>query len=193
MSSPALSSLREATRTLHVDLESRLALGRPDAGRAEYRAYAAAMIGWLEPLEARLWAAPWPDGVAPEARRDKARWLVEDLAALGVDAAQVARLPRATALPPLATEAERFGVAYVIEGSQLGGHVLARRLAGALAPHEVRYLRGYGEALGERWRALLGAMAASVTGGGALARAADAAVATFEGLGRWFEAREVLR
>ena len=28
----------------------------------------------------------------------------------------------------------RFGVAYVIEGSQLGGHVLARRLAGALAP-----------------------------------------------------------
>lgn len=44
--------------------------------------------------------------------------------------------------PSGASAAYRWGVAYVVEGSQLGGAVLYKRLAQQLAPHPLRYLRG---------------------------------------------------
>ena len=51
----------------------------------------------------------------------------------------------------------RWGVCYVIEGSQLGGAVLYKRLAPALAPHPLAYLRGNGSP-GPRWQQFLAAL-----------------------------------
>lgn len=67
--------------------------------------------------------------------------------------------------PSGASAAYRWGVAYVVEGSQLGGAVLYKRLAQQLAPHPLRYLRGAGEAgPGPRWRAFMEALRAGVRG-----------------------------
>ena len=48
-----------------------------------------------------------------------------------------------------------LGMHYVLEGSQLGGHVLRDRVAGALgvAPERVTYYRGDAALLGPRWEA----------------------------------------
>jgi heme oxygenase len=50
--------------------------------------------------------------------------------------------PPQAAWPLDASPAWRWGVCYVIEGSQLGGAVLYKRLHERLAPHPLRYLKG---------------------------------------------------
>lgn len=133
-------------RAATSDLDARLLLARPDAGAREYLSYAAAMWGWLSPLEPQLWCATWPSELDPAARDGKRRWLEADLAVLGYDG----KPPVDPTGLDLSSQAARFGVAYVVEGSQLGGQVLLRRLGPALAPHVPRYLAGYGASTGAR-------------------------------------------
>jgi heme oxygenase len=57
--------------------------------------------------------------------------------------------------------AAAFGVRYVIEGSALGGAVLARTVQQALgADAPTRYLNVHGSELGARWRAFMAELAA---------------------------------
>jgi len=46
-------------------------------------------------------------------------------------------------------------VAYVVEGSQLGGRFLAKRLEDAKPPLPLSYLRGYGDDTGALWKGFL--------------------------------------
>ncbi len=69
----------------------------------------------------------------------------------------------APAAPALQTDAAwRWGACYVIEGSQLGGAVLLRRLREPLAPHPLHYLGGEGAGPGPRWHAFVAALRAAV-------------------------------
>ena len=63
--------------------------------------------------------------------------------------------------PAQAGAAYRWGVCYVVEGSQLGGAVLYKRLASRLVPHPLDYLRGNGSP-GPRWQQFLAALRANV-------------------------------
>jgi heme oxygenase (biliverdin-IX-beta and delta-forming) len=58
--------------------------------------------------------------------------------------------------------AYRWGVCYVIEGSQLGGVVLYERLKERLAPHPLGYLALGRDASGKRWPAFVQAMCAGL-------------------------------
>jgi heme oxygenase len=75
----------------------------------------------------------------------------------------------------------RWGVAYVAEGSQLGGAVLYRRLAASLAPHPLRYLQGEGPP-GPRWQQFLSRLRAEVSAGADIAQACAGACAAFDAL-----------
>jgi heme oxygenase len=68
----------------------------------------------------------------------------------------------AASWPRDASAAYRWGVSYVIEGAQLGGAVLYQRLASALAPHPLLYLRGETAGPGPRWRSFMLALRAAV-------------------------------
>lgn len=175
---------------MHEALEARLVIARADVTPVQYRDYLAALWGWLVPFEARLWAAPWPPSVQPELRRNKCLWMLEDMVALGMSRAALETLPRCDLPAPLSSAAERFGVAYVIEGSQLGGQVLLQRIGPAMAPHAPRYLQGYGADTAARWRSFVTALDATLDDA-ALAVAADTAHQTFAGLAEWFGARGV--
>jgi heme oxygenase len=183
--SPVLTALRAATAPQHASLEAALPLAKADAGAAEYLAYARAMYGWMAPLEDRLWTT-CPAPLTPSLRRGKAEWLREDLLAMGLAPAEVDTLPRCHALPPIDDLASRVGAAYVVEGSQLGGQVLLRKLTPALNPIVPRYLVGYGAETGTRWKSLLAAMAALVRSDEEIARAAQIASGTFASLAAWF-------
>ena len=86
------------------------------------------------------------------AARSKVAWLDADLAALNARADG-----EPPALPRLSVNgvAAACGVVYVMEGSTLGGQVIARHVGPALgvtAERGLRYFSGYGKDTGERWR-----------------------------------------
>ena len=172
-----LAALRAATDSRHQRLDSGLPIGAPDASLGDYARHLHMLQAWLAPLQA--WLAGFRDGP----RFDQAGRLAlidADLGEPGMPAA--AGFPAARVDWPLdASPAWRWGVCYVIEGSQLGGAVLYKRLAEQLAPHPLRYLRGAGEAgPGPRWRAFMGALRADVRSEEAIAEACAGACDAFE-------------
>ncbi|WP_370637516.1 ATP-binding protein [Cupriavidus sp. AU9028] len=156
-----LSALREATGERHHVLDKAMPLARSNPGLTEYRDHLLLLRLWLEPLES--WLRRFDDG--PQApsllpHRWRLALIDADLAdpamPAGVLPAEVER--RAASWMPLAAEpAYRWGLCYVIEGSQLGGALLYRNLSEALHPHPLRYLRGDGPP-GPRWQQFLHAL-----------------------------------
>ena len=126
---------------------------------------------WLGPLE--VWLAGFDDGLPPLARTSV---IDADLADLPGARPQTDML----AWPDGASAAYRWGVRYVIEGSQLGGAVLYQRLAQPLAPHPLRYLRGAPEGPGPRWRDFMLALQAAVTTSGEIEEACAGACDAFD-------------
>ncbi|HEU4852145.1 MAG TPA: biliverdin-producing heme oxygenase [Telluria sp.] len=185
--SPALDSLRASTALAHARLESQLAVAAPGATRATYLEYIQDMHGWLRAFEQQLWSAPWPAEVEAASRAGKLEWIECDLASAGIPAAGISALPRPAFAPDLARQASRFGLAYVIEGSQLGTKELGRRLRAQLGDWEPRWLQGYGAATGSKWRGFLHALERHVRTPQEINEACAAAAAGFASLAEWFE------
>lgn len=183
-----MAVLRERTRHAHRALEDVLALAAPDAGRPQYAHHVAALWGWMKPIEPMLWGGSWPPGLDVGSRAVKTAWLESDIATAQADDMLPADLVVADPVGR-GSQAARFGLAYVIEGSMLGGAVLLRRLGPRLAPWPARYLRGYGTDSARYWREFLAAMADTLVTPTDIDAAADAAQAAFEGLGRWLRAQ----
>lgn len=189
MPTTTLELLRAATRPLHAGLEAVIDLVRPDLTVAAYTRYLARMWAFHAPLEPALRAAPRPDGL-DLASLDRAALLARDLAALGIGAEALAAAPRCGRLPALPTANHVLGVAYVVEGSALGGAYVHRHLAATLPDAAARasaFVRphGDGKATGERWRALVALLESAGPRAGADAVVAGA-VDTFAALHAWF-------
>lgn len=172
----ALTALRAATAIQHAQLDAGLPLAREGATAADYREHLRVLRGWLQACRPAL------EATCPGDADLLLGWVAADL---GPD--DGAALPgRADwGRPPAA-----WGVAYVVQGSQLGGQVLSRRLADTLAPQPLHYLHGRGRATGERWQAFLRELNAALgDDSAAIATACDAAVQAFAQLQRAFDAR----
>lgn len=124
--------LRSATRPDHerVDaLGETFDLASPDG----YGAFLLAHARALPPLEAAVERSGFLPPDWPERRRTAA--LTSDLARLGL------AFPRPLPRPDLPRMAMNLGALYVLEGSRLGGALLARRLAAAQPSAPSAYLR----------------------------------------------------
>ena len=160
-----LGALRAATAQRHAVLDAGLPIGRPDATLDDYRHHLLMLRAWLAPLES--WLSGFQDG--PQVLPAKARVAVidADLADAGVLQTAGERGDNAGSSvqtwPAAASAAYRWGICYVVEGSQLGGAVLYARLKDSLAPHPLHYLRGEAEGPGPRWRQFMQALKAEVT------------------------------
>jgi heme oxygenase len=171
-----LAALRAATASRHEALDAGLPIGAPDASLRDYTAHLALLRTWLTPLHA--WLAAFADG--PQFDHAPRLALIEaDLAEAGGPGPGAAAAP-APAWPAAASPAYRWGVHYVIEGSQLGGAVLYERLHTRLAPHRLRYLKGDAAGPGPRWRAFTQALRASVRTPAEIADACAGACAAFD-------------
>jgi heme oxygenase len=185
--SAALQPLREATRELHHALDSRLRIGGEDATLADYAEHLRALRPWLGAVRSALAAS----GVA--ALEAVARQLALRLEALELDLrdAQAAgpatppALPDSTALAAQAADPGfAWGLAYVVEGSRLGGSVMHRRLAPRLAPHPMRYFAPVGAEDGTpaHWRHFVAQLGEALRDRAAVRSAQRGAVAGFEAL-----------
>lgn len=178
--SDILSALRDATASRHAELDGGMPIARPAPTLHDYAAHLALLRRWLAPIEA--WQARFADGpqdVALLAPMPHLPLIEADLAHPSLHGAGAP----ADAAPWQGRDstAYRWGVAYVIEGSRLGGAVLYRRLAERLAPHPLRYLHP-GVPPGPRWQHFMRTLRAQVQGGAAVAEACQGACDAFDSL-----------
>jgi heme oxygenase len=166
-----------------------------DAGldEARYAAYLRAMLGLVAPLEAALDRVPGLRAVWPDLeQRHKTHLLRADLQDLpAADGREVAAAD--ALLPALATVGAALGVGYVLEGSTLGGAVLARGVKERLGGVPTRYFECYGDALGPRWRSFLGYLEGASLPAEGNAAIVTAAVETFAAVEARFAAGGLLR
>jgi len=180
-----LAALRSATASRHQELDSGLPIGAPDAVLADYAAHLAMLRAWLAPLQ--VWLHGFEDGLGggPQCDLgDRLALIDQDLAERGMPAAPSASSAACgpPAWPSAASAAWRWGVCYVIEGSQLGGAVLHQRLRDRLAPHPLRYLKGGEAGPGPRWRAFMQDLRAHVRTPAEIAEACAGACAAFDSI-----------
>jgi heme oxygenase (biliverdin-IX-beta and delta-forming) len=159
----AVSALRAATAPDHERVDAVFGgLGLDD--RQSYARFLRAHARALPGVEHALAGV---DG--PPALRPRAALIRSDLADLGEP------MPEPLPFASPESSAEAFGMAYVIEGSRLGGTLLSRQVPADL-PH--RYLAA-GHERGE-WRGLLAAIDAASAGPDWIAQCVAAAKRTFD-------------
>jgi heme oxygenase len=177
-----LARVRAATAARHARLDAALPVAQAGAGMAEYRTHLRLLRDWLVPM--RAWEREFLDGPQDPRRlprSERVRWLLDDLDELGEPAAPDRP---GSAWPAGASTAWRWGVAYVVEGSQLGARVLLAHLQGRLGTHQPRFLAGGHESVGARWRIFLAAFGAALPETGAIEAACAGACHAFDEFAR---------
>ncbi|AGW14327.1 putative heme oxygenase [Megalodesulfovibrio gigas DSM 1382 = ATCC 19364] len=174
-------------------------VARGDASLMEYTAALRLLYGFIAPLESGIatFAASGTEATALlQALLQAGHWqrthlLEQDLRVLGLPAEAIRQLPQCTAMPSMATPAQAVGALYLLEGSRLGGKVIATSLNHALGLDEhsgAAYFSSNGEELGAVWhrfRLVLEEVAAAGHGPAVI----EAARQAFLALGVWFEHR----
>ncbi len=192
--------LRHDTAAAHVAAEAAFALDARLASREAYTELLVALRGFYRPVEAALVGVAGWERLTPPldvVARRRAALLDEDLARLGRDEQEPARelnppvlgLPTPV-LPTPGSLAEALGCLYVLEGSALGGRIIARQARRALGEDvPVAFLSSAGRVdLGADWRALQAALDAFGADDAPARRVAvSAARDTFGTLGAWLE------
>ncbi|GAA4003793.1 biliverdin-producing heme oxygenase [Hymenobacter fastidiosus] len=179
-----LPHLRRATRPYHDEVEQNpfnQALTAGTVTAAATARFLSRMYGFVQPYEAELRAQAAHFGPAWELdQRYRAPLILADLAQLGSPAGP----PLCPALPPLGTRPQLLGAMYVLEGSSLGGQVIARQLAQAgIAGRS--YFGGRAERTGPLWKAFCQQLEAAATTAETQAAITTSAIHTFRTLTSW--------
>lgn len=185
--SSARNCLRQATHAEHVRLNHHPLLNgitRPAYPHAHYTTVLLAYFHFYRVFEA------WIDEALARLALDfdytarrKLPWLAEDLGKLGIvpDSTALKAAPGLRA-PSGMDVGQLFGVLYTIEGSTLGGKVIAAHLAtncGLSASNGARFFAGYGDAVDACWRDFTSSLESHLVDATARSQACDAARQTF--------------
>ena len=191
---PVLRELKHGTADLHEEAECYVRILDEDATLDDYARYLRAMHAFHAPIEAvfATHADLCEAGFDPGLRCVKAQWMRDDLRALGdrFVAQPCAELPNASTL------ARAIGIAYVLEGSTLGGRFILSKLPPAIAAVRgiaTRFLDGYGKDTGVLWRAFGDLACREITTPIEEASAVHAARETFSHLISWLATFEERR
>ncbi|MBA3394337.1 MAG: hypothetical protein H0T89_16950 [Deltaproteobacteria bacterium] len=144
------------TRAFHAIADGDRLVLLEHATTARYRDFLAMVFGFESVYEAAFAAAPRVHRELGRARAKSDR-LAADLIALGLTEAQVASLPRCSAVPTFRTPAQAMGWLYAIERNTLLHGLLRRHLATVILEaieHAGSYLAAYGDTPGARYREL---------------------------------------
>lgn len=155
MTTPSfLDELRQATHAAHAALDARASID-DHVTREHYIAFLRGSLAAVERVEPAI--LPFADDGSGE-RLTRAACLRADLRALDAEPREVST-PHAP-ISELASEAGAVGATYVVEGSALGGVVMARTVDPALglAGRAQSYLRFRGEHTGDAWRRCVAAL-----------------------------------
>ena len=157
-----LERLRIETRPAHDRIEKAVDFQRRTSSPEVYRKLLCRFYGFHRAWEEE--AAPLAPDHGFFQRRCKASLLARDLHALGMTPQEIIHLPRCCPLMPLPAPAAVLGGMYVIEGSTLGGAIIAReveRRLGLTAETGCAYFRSYGRDTARMWKSFGAALLAA--------------------------------
>ena len=157
-----LNQLRQATSTIHEQVEA-LPLSRSllsdEVSFRDYQFYLLCMKEVMEVYDRLI--LPQIKSFLPDAdERRKLPALMSDLQFLN-EKAGFSPLIQSFSKPIITSEATAMGMAYVIEGSTLGGRVILKHLQEKLDFDSllgVSFFTGYGEKTGSKWKIFLDAL-----------------------------------
>ncbi|MEZ0166153.1 heme oxygenase [Kineococcus sp. LSe6-4] len=180
----SLARLRAATAAAHEDLDASLdVLDRP-WDTARHRRWLELTWGLLAPLERALAEQARTDpGALDVVGRARAGLALQDLRALAVPEDEIAAVPECPDVPAVPDRAAALGVRYVLDGSTLGGRLIARTVVAAGVPAAATTSLTGPEGAGRRWRETTAAVEAA--GPEALPGMTAAALGTFAAYRAW--------
>jgi heme oxygenase len=184
-----MQRLRSQTRDRHVQLEHTVDLRSRFESREGYRDLLRRMLGLHGPLEQALLRLDWSGTAIDLGERRKTAWLHQDLLALNFSEREIEAIPVCVEIPELTSVARGIGCLYVLEGSTLGGAVIARQLERVLeigTDQGARFYASYGERLNLMWASFGAAADAICDSAVAADQACAAAHDTFACFEAWF-------
>lgn len=187
--SAALQKMRAQLRPYHDSIEQSLDLTRAGVDRRRYLRFLEKSYGFIAACEQRLDIGAAPPSLGIE-RRLKAPLLRSNLRALGCSAPAIDRIAFCEQLPHVEHWPAALGYFYVIEGSTLGGQLLARHFRERLGAGDeaLAFLLGYRHDTGLMWKEMVGVLEGAMCGGAAAEAITDSARDTFTLLERWHQA-----
>ena len=180
--------LRKETAESHQQLEENplsKALLDPQVSLTDYQVYLSKMYGVTAACEEQVF--PLIGNVVPDlTKRYKLDYLISDLRATGLHDEQISEIPvpEFTANSP----AEALGIAYVVEGSTLGGRVIYKHIHQKLGFTEdagASYFNGYGAETGPMWKSFISGLSSYAAVSGESEAIIESAKKTFSIIDRW--------
>jgi heme oxygenase len=127
----ARATLARLTKSVHDNLHRQRSFARlmsESLAMADYRRLLARLYGFYAAFEDALRADADLDPEIDFCLVAKAPLLLADLVALGISWHEIEMVEKCRYMPPLQSQDEIVGAFYVVEGSGLGGKVIARKL-----------------------------------------------------------------
>jgi heme oxygenase len=113
-------------------------------------------FGFFHPLENAIQQHLSTTDLNDINERRKAAAILHDLKTLGFSASNISQCK---SLPPVKNSSQAFGALYVLEGSTLGGKMIARMLLNnnllSLSEESLTFFAGYKEETGSKWKRFL--------------------------------------
>ncbi|GGH78501.1 heme oxygenase [Filimonas zeae] len=147
--------LKSETKTAHTDLEGRMIPSiKAIQTQGDYRRLLEMMYGFYQPLEERIGAYITEQTMPGYQERRKASLLVEDIAVLNNNTLSTPEKLCAD-LPGINNYAQALGAMYVLEGSTLGGKIIAGMVQKRVeeVDNALLFFNGYGEKAMDMWMA----------------------------------------
>jgi heme oxygenase len=183
--------LRDETRMYHERLEQYLAITETVRTIGVYAKLLERFYGFFVPLENKMIksAGNWRDFGFNIKTRLKAHLIERDLKTLGYSHRQISDLPLCSSLPDLSSSERALGCLYVLEGTTLGGQVLARhfqKVLGISPKTGGAYFSGYGHQTGPMWNSFINFLDQRATQISKFSETIECACETFRCLETWF-------
>lgn len=144
--------LKNSTHEVHLALEKQLISRIKTISQThQYSELLVMMYGYYQPVEQQILKQLTAEDISDIADRRKANFILDDLYNLGHPTANLAINDR---LPSISDKVSAFGAAYVLEGSTLGGKIIAdlliRQTSGAVS-QSLKFFQGYRESSMNKW------------------------------------------
>jgi heme oxygenase len=184
-----MTALKAGTIEQHAAIERIMPFFKNDFSLGAYIRVLKAFLGFFEPVERDLRSIATRDifGFNID-RRQRANLLRKDLLALGVTPAETALIPRCDHLPRLENVDDGIGCLYVLEGSTLGGQLIAREVQTRFGVGEktgAGFFHGYGSQTGAKWREFCTSVRIYAAGAESQSAIVESARSTFGLLESW--------
>jgi len=186
-----MTALKVETADLHKRVERLMPFFNENLSFERYAGTLASFLGFYERIEHNLtkirdWKAVGIDLY----ERQRAPLLRSDLRALGLTPQQIAELPRCHDLPRLEDASDGLGCLYVLEGSTLGGQLIARELSRRFeidGNSGASFFHSYGFNVGGKWMEFCSVVRRYVDDSGKRSKLLSSASNTFNSFEKWMQ------